>query len=264
MNYKLVAIDLDDTLLNNDAIITPRSKEAIKKSIEKGVIVTLATGRMFQSALPFAREIGLTSPLITYQGSLVKYADGREISHLPLATDLAEQAVKLIRPKGIHMNLYYSDDLYVFEVNKWAEQYSRMTKVPINILKSLKEKTISPTKIVLMGDYYELDLIDGKLQAEFGSFVNLSRAKPHLLEISHPEATKGMALKKLAESFDIKREQVMAFGDELNDLDMLEYAGYGVAVENAHKRIKEVADRVALSNHEDGVAATLEELILSK
>ena len=263
MDYKLIAMDLDDTLLNQDSIITPRSKEAISKAIKKGVIVTFATGRMFRATLPFAQEVGITSPLITYQGSLVKYADGREISHLPLAFDLAEEAVKLIRPKGIHMNLYYSDDLYVFEINKWAEHYSKMAKVPINILRSLEEKPISPTKIVLMGDQYELDLVDGKLHAEFGSFVNLTRAKPHLLEISHPEATKGMALKKLAESLNIERKEVMAFGDELNDLDMLQYAGYSVAVENANKRLKQIADKVALSNREDGVASTIEEMILS-
>ncbi|SMB85509.1 hypothetical protein SAMN00017405_1646 [Desulfonispora thiosulfatigenes DSM 11270] len=262
MDYKLVAIDLDDTLLNEDRVISQRSKNIIKESILKGVLVTFATGRMFKSALPYALEIGLTIPLITYQGALVKYADGREISHLPLSLDLAKDVVNFIRPKGIHMNLYYSDDLYVFEVNKWAEHYAKMTQVPINILNSLEEKPIAPTKIVLMGDSNELEGLNEGLKAEFGGHTNLTRSKPHLLEISHPEATKGMALKRLAESMNIKREQVIAIGDELNDLDMIEYAGCGVAIGNACDELKQVADIITLSNEDDGVAAILEKLIL--
>lgn len=262
MKYKLIVIDLDDTLLDNDKIISNRAKKAIQASILKGTLVTFATGRMYKSALPYALDIGLTIPLITYQGALVKYTDGREIYHLSLPIDLAKKIVEFIRPFGIHMNIYFKDELYALKETEWGKHYAENNNVKLNIIDSLDDKNIAPTKIVLIGESEALTDLHKKLHEKFKDYVDLTRSKPEFLEISHPEATKGEALKKLANILKIPREEIIAIGDEMNDLDMIEYAGCGVAIGNACEKLKKAADIVTLSNNDDGVADVIERLIL--
>jgi len=262
MDYKLIAIDLDDTLLRTDLTISERAKKAITSCMEKEVLVTFATGRMFCSALPYALDLGLDLPLITYQGALVKYADGREVYHRPIELDVAKEVIEFGKPSGLHINVYIGDELYMEGSTRWGKEYAAIAKVPIHFLnlpEDLKEK---PTKILFIGESAELDEMAQKLVDKFPDTINVTKSKDIFLEVSHPKATKGNALKELAESLHIDSKQVIAIGDNMNDLDMIRYAGCGAAVANAVDALKEAADFVTVSNDDDGVAEVIEKLVL--
>ena len=264
MIYKLVAIDLDDTLLKGDLTISERAKKAISQCMAQGTLVTFATGRMFSSALPYALDLKLDLPLITYQGALVKYADGREVYHRPLELPLAQEILRFLKPKGIHINVYINDQLYMEELTEQGRKYKAIAKVPIffiNLPGDIKE---DPSKIVLIGESEELDQVQKELDSRYSSQINTTKSKPFFLEISHPLATKGIALKELAQSLDIKQEEVIAIGDNLNDLDMIAYAGCGVAVGNAVAELKAIANFITANNEDDGVAEAIEKLVLRK
>jgi len=263
MDYKLIAIDLDDTLLKNDLTISKRAKKAIQQSIAKDTLVTLATGRMYRSALPYALDLGLDLPLITYQGALVKYADGLEVYHRPLDLLLAREVINFVKPSGLHINGYVNDELYMEKATEYGKRYAAMSKAPIHFLQMPQDLKGDLTKILLIGESHELDQMQDKLTENFTDQINITKSKDHFLEISHPMATKGNALRELADSLNISREQVIAIGDNMNDLDMIKYAGCGVAVNNAVESLKLAADLVTNSNEDDGVAEVIEKLVIN-
>lgn len=265
---KLVAIDLDDTLLRDDLTISQFSMDILKEVQEAGVIVTLATGRMLPSARPYAEQLGFDVPLITYQGALVKNVfSGDVLYNCPLSQEVASMVIQYGRKRKIHVNLYVEDKLFVERVTKAGEHYERLAGVPFTIvddLEELLEKNL-PYKMLLIDDQQVIDQELEELReilrvAELDA--HLTKSKPTYLEVNHPQATKGIALKKLAECLEISREQVVAFGDSFNDLEMLEFAGYGFAVANAYPEVRAKARYTTASNNEDGVALALQELVL--
>ncbi len=264
-DIKLIAIDLDDTLLKNDLTISPRAKRAIAKSVDKGVAVTLATGRMYASALPYALDLKIDLPLITYQGALVKYADGRVVYHQPLPLALAGELIDFIRPYGLHVNLYINDELFMEELSPEGHRYKKLSRVPVHKVDDLSEAlTAEPSKIVVIAEKEKLDILTRDLSILCGGDFNVTRSKPHFLELGHPKATKGLALESLANSMNLVARQVMAVGDSWNDLDMIQYAGLGVAMENAAPEIKQQADYITCANDDDGVAEAIEKWVLNE
>ncbi|MGI6225822.1 MAG: Cof-type HAD-IIB family hydrolase [Peptococcales bacterium] len=262
MEYKLIAIDLDDTLLRNDLTISERAQKAISTAIEKGTLVTFATGRMYCSALPYALDLGLDLPLITYQGALVKYADGREVYHRPIELEIAKEVIRFTKPFGIHTNAYINDELYMEEATGWGKQYAKIAKAPVHYVELPNTLEQDPTKILFIDESDKLDELAEKIAQKFPKVINITKSQKTFLEISHPKATKGNALRELAESLGINRQQVIAIGDNMNDLDMIEYAGCGVAVGNAVTPLKDAADLIVKSNNDDGVAEAIENLVL--
>lgn len=262
-DIKLIAIDLDDTLLHNDLTISERARTAIRKAVAKGVHVTLATGRMYRSALPFALDLQLNLPLITYQGALVKYADGREVYHRPIPVQTARELVQFLLPYGYHVNIYIDDELYMEKNSPEGQRYVAIARVPINMVENLPDALIKePSKIVVIADSLDLDQLALDARRFFGSSLHLTKSKPTFLEFAHVKATKGLALAHLASSLGISAGSVMAIGDSPNDLDMIEYAGWGVAMENAVPEVKEKARYVTRSNDDDGVAEAIEKLVI--
>lgn len=263
LDIKLIAIDLDGTLLRNDLTISPRAQEAITRATERGVCVTLATGRMFASALPFACELNLNLPLITYQGALVKYADGRVVYHKPLSIKKAKAVVDFILPYGYHLNVYINDELYMGKDSPEGKRYASISKVPVHLVDNLPDIiTQGPTKLLVIAKEEQLDMLAGDLGDCFGNSINITKSSPYFLEIGNKEATKGRALKKLALSMGLNASQVMAIGDSWNDLDMIEYAGLGVAMANAQPEVKKAARYVTCNNDDDGVAEAIEKWVL--
>lgn len=264
-NYRMIAIDLDDTLLTKDLTISPRTKEYIRRAREAGVHVTLATGRMYQSALPYARELALNLPLITYQGALVKETvSGEELLHLPLPLDLAREVISRIAPH-FHTNVYVDDTLYVEKLTPEAVQYGRVCGVvPHPVGDLLKFLDRAPTKVLAVGKENELNILREQMQRYFGSALHITKSKPHFLEFSHPLATKGHALDMLARRWGLRADQVIAIGDSDNDLEMLDYAGLGVVMGNARPEVQARADYITRSNDEDGVAEVIARFVLAE
>jgi hypothetical protein len=262
--YKLIAIDMDDTLLNDQLEITARSLEAVRRVRDQGINITLSTGRMFCSVKPYADQLGINLPLITYQGAMVKNGlSGEVLIHNTIPLDLARDVIANLQQQHYHINLYVDDKLYVEKETPIGVDYARICRVNLNPVGDLLEFLQQPpTKIVAISTEEKIDSLKLDMQKFYGKQLHIGKSKPTFLEFSHPDATKGHALAMLADIFNVPQHQVMAIGDGDNDIEMLEYAGLGVVVANARDHIKQLADYITDSNNEDGVAKVLEKLVL--
>ncbi|PKM47325.1 MAG: Cof-type HAD-IIB family hydrolase [Firmicutes bacterium HGW-Firmicutes-8] len=262
--FKLIAVDLDDTLLDDDLRVSLRTRQALKKAAEKGMIVTIATGRMYRSALPMALDLNIGGPIITYQGALVKNScSGEVLVDRPVPLDLARIVLAEGYKAGVHMNVYLNDTLLIDSITPEGAGYAKLAQVEMVPVGSLLEFLKNdPTKVLYIADPSLLDRLKGELQKKFAQSLYITKSKPNYLEFMHPQATKGRALKALVERCGIARDETMAFGDSYNDLDMIEFAGMGVAMGNAPEDVKKKADYVTSTNNDDGVAEVIEKYVL--
>lgn len=261
--YRLVALDLDDTLLGRDLVFTPRVRRAVQAAMDVGLMVTLATGRMFRSALPLARELGMTLPIICYQGALVKDPLSMEVLfHRPVPLENARQIIQMTRNWGLHVNVYVDDELYVARVTPEAESYVRIAQVPVHPVGDLLEFLKSPpTKVVIVSDEATIDRVMGDLRKMFGQTLYVTKSLPMFCEIAHPGCNKGTALAFLAAHLGVSREETVAVGDGLNDLEMVQWAGLGIAMGNAPQQLRDAAGWVTGPLQEDGAAQALERIL---
>lgn len=265
MDIKLIACDLDDTLLRPDLTIAPECKKALQEAVRKGVVVTIATGRMFRAAKRYAEELEIKGvPLIIYQGAWVRTLEGKDLYSRPLSAEDALLVLNTIRPYGFHYQTYHEDELYMERITPEGEAYARLSGSPVHIVPDLEMLAHNePLKFVVINyREKELSIMESELKQKIGDKVSIVRSKPHFLEISHLKATKGYALKAVSDHFGIDRSQVMAIGDSYNDLDMIEWAGLGVAMGNSWAEVKAKADYVTLSNEEEGVAEAIRRFVL--
>ncbi len=264
--YRLVAVDLDDTLLDSALQVSPRTVRALARAREKGVIVTLATGRMFRSAAPIARRLGIDVPIITYQGALVKHPlTGAELLHRTLPNEVARAIITRLQEYDHHINVYLDDRLCMEKLTPEGKRYADLSQVEAYVVGDLLSfmGKRNPTKVLTIASEEKILIQMRDLQALFpAEQVHITRSKPYFLEFSHPLATKGQALQYLATHYGIPREAVMAVGDGYNDLDMVAYAGLGVMMGNARDEVKQYADFITASNDADGVAEAIERFIL--
>ncbi len=269
MDFRLIAADLDDTLLDNNSKITFRTREAIRKAVAKGVLFVIATGRMFKTSIAYMEELDIdcNCPLINYHGALIKTSQSEEvIFHRPLEHDLALNLIKEAEQLDCHISLFVGDDLYIKEENEFSRYYQSLTGLEMQAVGDLSvylgNNKINPSKIsVICLDSY-IDGVENRLKGCFGEKLSILQSRPYFLEITDRRATKGQALSWLAHKLGIKPEEVMAFGDGYNDVDMLEFAGLGVAVANARPEVIRSADMITSSNSEDGVAEVIEKYVL--
>lgn len=258
MSIELIAIDLDDTLLDSRLRISESCRYALGRARDAGVKITLATGRMYRSARPYALELEMEVPLITYQGALVKTAISNEaIYYQPVPSNLALEVVKAARAYGYHYQTYLDDSLYMERLSPEGIIYSKLAGVEPVIEPDLPRRIAEeePTKIIIVQNQFELmQRLEEDLKKEFDGLLYITRSKPNYLEVMNLRATKASGLKAVSEYLGIDRTSIMALGDSYNDIDMLQWAGIGVAVGNAPKEVQEAADFVTASNDEDGVA----------
>ncbi|RST74242.1 HAD family phosphatase [Siminovitchia acidinfaciens] len=261
--YKMIAIDLDDTLLTDQLIISRGTIEAIQQAVDAGIVVTIATGRMYSSAKKIARSLDLNVPLITYQGALVKEANGEDIHYERLIDpETAHQLIEFAKYEDLHLQVYQDDTLYSSSENKLLQQYANDVKVPYVIepdLAKLAGRGFDKMLFIDAPDY--LDKLQDELRSLFGQRAHITKSRPFYLEITHPEANKGLALLHLAGRLGIDRSEIIGIGDSYNDLDLIMSAGLGVAMGNAVDELKKQADYVTYSNNEEGVRHVIEKFI---
>jgi len=241
-------------------ILRPRTREAIARVRKAGVHVILATGRMFRAVLPYALQAALDEPVVCYQGAVVaEPQSGKWLRHVPIPLDLAREAIRALHDEGFGMNCYVNDELYVAEITPEARQYADFQDIELHavgdVLSWLREP---PTKLVVIDDPVVLDGLEERMKARFDGRMYISKSLPYFLEFAAPGVTKAAGLHFLAQHLGFARERTVAFGDGENDIELVEWGGYGVAVENAHDRVKAVADLVCPSVDEEGVAQVLE------
>lgn len=262
MHYKLIAADLDYTLLRSDGTISAFTRDTIRRCMEAGVGLTFATGRMYCSALPFAQRLQLQLPLITYQGALLKGLDGRVMHALHLPQDMARELEKILHKSGMHYTIYADEKMYFSTFGQQFLDYARHIGVePLAAPRGLG--TLAVTQFGVFGEPELIQQLQRSIATQFGAGLHTVITNGRFLEICHPMAQKSYGLQQLAQHLGIARKEIIAIGDNNNDLDMLRYAGLGVAVENAVPAAKAAADRLTASNDEDGVAKLIAELVLS-
>jgi Cof subfamily protein (haloacid dehalogenase superfamily) len=225
--------------------------------------VLVVTGRMFRSIRPYLLEAGLHDPVVCYQGAVV--ADpvtGEWLRHEPIPLQLAREAVATIEADGLALNCYVDDELYVAEINDANRAYADFQNLelhPVGPLLDWLEQP--PTKLVVVDDPKVLDAYEVRMKAAFGDRLYISKSLPYFLEFASPLVTKGSGLQFLAEHLGFVASDAIAFGDGENDVELVEWAGYGIAVANAHERVKAVADYVCPPVDEEGVAQVIEALL---
>lgn len=260
---RCVGIDLDDTLLRTDRTISPIDKAAIKKAVERGIKVLLASGRMVQSMGPYIRELGLEVPVIAYNGAIIQEVlSGQILYHRPVPLEEARLMVPIFREAGIHLNVYLNDELYMDDLTTWGRKYAANAGVePRPVGDLLNYLTEPPHKLLAAGAIELIDPLQTQLQEKFEGRLQFVKSKPNYLEILAPEVSKGEALRELTTGWGIKREEVMAIGDAPNDLSMVAWAGAGVAIGNADPLVKEKATLIVADHDHNGVAEAFAELI---
>jgi len=264
--YRLIATDIDDTLLTDDLIITEGTKAALAEAVQQGCVVTLATGRMHSSAKQIAGQLELNVPIITYQGALIKNLLDDEVLYERLVPeDAALMIVEFVKERGLHLQGYVDDRLLSMEENEKIRKYAELTKVPYEVegdFYAVAKK--GSAKLLIIDEPEVLDALTPQLRAVVGERVHITKSKPNYLEIVHPEASKGNALLHLAAHYGIPREATIGIGDSWNDRELVQTAGLGVAMANAVDALKEIADYITLSNNDEGVRAVVEKFILGR
>jgi Cof subfamily protein (haloacid dehalogenase superfamily) len=262
--YKLFATDLDGTLFGPEMVLTPRLRRAIQALQARDCHVVIATGRMYKAALPFWKELALTSPLITYQGALVRHpSTGLDLYHRPLGVPLATEAIQALEEAGMHVNLYVDDSLYIKRRGPEAESYLALARIEPCMCHEWQEALVlgGPTKIVGIGTEKQVADWGAVLKARFGDRLFITPSLPTFLEMAHPEINKGHALRQVAAHLGVEMKHVVAVGDGMNDQEMLITAGLGVAMGNAPEALKAQANRVTAPVSDEGAARLIEALI---
>lgn len=237
----------------------PRTIAALQRARATGLHVIVVTGRMVQSIRQAMAPAALDDPVICYQGAVVADADGKWLRHEPIPLELARETIAALADEGWSPNVYVDDELYVAEDTAEARRYSDLNKIPFHVVGPLLGwLEAPPTKLVVVGDSAQLDALRPRMEERFGDREHIAKSLPYFLEFAKKGVTKGAGLDFLAEHLGFTREQTIAFGDGENDIELVEWAGYGVAVGNAHDRVKELADFVCPPVTEEGVAQVLD------
>ncbi len=262
---KMLVLDIDGTIFRKDYTATKRVKDTLKKIVEKGIKVVLCTGRMYAATKQIAKELGLTTPVICYQGGLVKnFCDNEKtLWERTMEKTLALDVIKELKKRKVFFNLYINDILMVEEDNYLIRQYVDARNIKYEVVNNCEELDLTGVnKILAIDDDTKLiENLQKEMAEKYKDKLYVIRSTPRFCEFSNPEATKGNALRYLAKMWDLKQEEIMACGDQDNDIEMLLAAGTKVAMGNATEDLKKIADYVTDTVDNDGVVKAVEKFI---
>jgi Cof subfamily protein (haloacid dehalogenase superfamily) len=268
VSYQLLALDIDGTIVANDLAIRPEVTTAIAAAQARGIRVTLATGRMYGSTLPYAKRLGIHDPLICYQGGMIRDPLTHEIyEHTTMPGELAAEASELLGQAGIFVIAYVNERMCVTHRAPELENYLRWHPEGIEVVIAPElagyVTANPPTKLLFTAPAEVVEREMLRMAGHFGDRLAVIRSHAIFGELTAPGVSKGSALKTLAARLGIPREQVVAIGDHENDLPMIAWAGLGLAMGNAIPAAREVADAVIPSVEEAGVAWAIERYLLT-
>lgn len=267
LNKKLIAIDLDGTTLNQDSMITSKTKETLKKAINAGHHVSIATGRPFRMSHQFYQQLELTTPMVNFNGALVhipnQHWDGERetLINREIAFEILSQK------KQLNLDFIAAENRDTFFIDSFDffdEKIFASSRPGEKNLLSPKNLTTNPTSLLVRTDKRFAGAVSAELTRQFGSYVDVRTwgGPTAILEIVSKGIQKAKGVQEIANYLSIDQKDVIAFGDEHNDLELLDYAGRGVAMANGTDQLKGIANDVTpLSNQEDGLAVYLEKLL---
>ncbi|RSK26436.1 HAD family phosphatase [Bacillus sp. HMF5848] len=260
----LIALDLDGTLLTDEKKISSRTKETIFKLKEQGHVVCIATGRPFRSSSMYYKELELTSPIVNFNGAFVHHPldDNWGVYHTPLDLNAVKEIVTASEKYNLkNIIAEIMDEVYFhYHDERLLDIFSfGDPKVTTGDLREILPK--DPTSILIHAEESHVDEIRRHLSDVHAELVDHRRwgAPWHVIEIVRTGMNKAVGLQRLSDHYGIPKERIIAFGDEDNDLEMIEYAGTGVAMGNAIDQLKGIANEITATNEEDGIGLFLEE-----
>lgn len=264
---RLAAFDLDGTVMGPDQRISPRVRAALAAAQARGAVVTLATGRMFSTVLPYALDLKLTAPLVACQGGWIQWPHtDTPLLRTPLPVDIARDAIALAEQQDWHTVLYADGEIFLRELRETSSFYAALLGLD-NALVTDWEQVLAthiPDKVLFVAEPEAIPAMGELLRATFDGRAQVFRSHARFIEVVPLGVDKGAGLAWLAAYLGISCAEVLAVGDQENDLPMVQWAGIGVAMGNATAHLQAAADWIAPSLEEDGVAAALERFVLQE
>ncbi len=260
----LVALDLDGTLMGGNLQIAPRVRKAVEEVQQRGIITTLATGRMFTTTLPFAESLGINAPLICYQGGWIQAPEGDVLHRTALPQKLAKSAIALGHAHNWHTVLYADGVINIEEMRYPLTFYERLLgpNAEINPDFDAVLEVHTADKVLYVAEPEKIPLMAQILNPHFDGTAEVVQSHQMFIEVVPKSVNKGQALSWLAAYYGISQQAVLAIGDQENDISMLTWAGLGIAMGNAVPAVRSVADWIAPTLESDGAGVALERFVL--
>ncbi|CAI9392088.1 MULTISPECIES: Cof-type HAD-IIB family hydrolase [Bacillaceae] len=267
MSYKMIVLDMDDTLLTDNHTISDATKKALMLVQENGVKVVLASGRLTYAIEDAAEELRLAeygSFILSFNGAKITNCKTKEeLFSSTLPPETVHDLYDLSQRENVWIHTYMEDEIITQQNNPFTEIEADITGLPIKTVSDFKQTVSSPVvKVLMVKEEEHLKVVEAKLQQELAEHLSVMRSKPFFLEFTELGVTKGTSLAILIEKLGITREEVIAIGDSYNDVAMIEFAGLGVAMGNAPDDVKALANYVTDTNNNDGVAKVIHTFIL--
>ena len=265
MSIKLFVSDIDGTLLLPGKNPSQKNLDAIKKMQEAGIIFTIATGRMYSAAVPIAKFAGVTAPIISYNGAMIKTLSGEVLHSDYLPPEMVLELINFFEEKNVHLQTYSEDILRFPERNKFTKAYEASQRVSGGAVgwDGLKKFTSKVCKVLgIFESVEENEKISAELKEKFGDKIEVTKSAPMFAEVMNSGTSKAAAVKILAEKFNIRKDEVATIGDSDNDLPMLLAAGTGIAMGNADEEVKKSCKAITSTCEEDGFAEAVYKFIL--
>ena len=268
---ELIALDIDGTLVGDDLIIGPDTRAAVKAATRRGVHVSLVTGRMVSSALRFASELGLTEPIVGYQGGLIRSMPepgskrlGRLLVHTPIRAQVAREIVEWTRLQGLDPHLNHLERFVLRADDPRADDYSAFMGARAELVVDLAGSIRHPiTKVLAVGEPPLPTRLAPLARARFDGDADVTISHPRFLEFVAPGVSKGRAVRWLARRLGVALGATLAIGDQWNDLEMIREVGHGTAMPTAPQAVQAAARYIAPTVADEGVARMIEMLVLS-
>ena len=261
---KMIATDIDGTILPYHGEFSQKTKDCIKRLNDSGIKVILVTGRMHSSATPLAAQLGLNLPIISYQGGLIKDMSGKTLFQTELNSDVAKEIINWGRKNNVHLNLYIDDKLYVEQDDEIIKYYIQGKFVDYTVC-SFDDLEIKNVNKLLAIDIHDADRVTSWVDILKEKYPDLYIVKstPYFGEIGSANAKKSLGVEFLCKMWGIDKSEVMAIGDQNNDIDLIQAGGIGIAMENGTPELKQVADYITNSVENDGFVSAVEKFIFS-
>ena len=267
---RLITLDIDGTLVGEDLVIGERTRSAIAEAMRRGIAVSLVTGRMATSALPFARALGLTDPIVAQQGALVRAMpepgskrQGRLLFHRALKPEVTVEIVGWCQERDLTPHFNYLEWMIVASDESRLDEYRLFVGDRLRVVPDIQARAHGPvTKVVAIGEgEHSLDVLD-EARAHFAGRAEVTLSHPRFLEFLAPRVSKGLGVRWLARRAGVPLGQCLAIGDQYNDLEMISEVGHGVAMPSAPAAVKAAARYVAPPVVEEGAAQMIERIAL--
>ena len=261
--YRLMAFDMDDTLLAPGGIITERTMAALRRAMAAGVYVVLASGRMLEAMLPTAQHIGVNGPMVLYNGGMVyDTVNNRTVSRTVVPLETARAILRMAEEKGVYAQAYPGEGYFAHEYTRYTDMYEKHIKVKCNITGAPLSEwiTTGQVKMLFIGEKEQSAERIAMFSEAFPD-VSFMNSKPHYIEVVAKTTDKAVALDAAVRDLGLTPEECIAFGDGQNDVSMLNYVGAGYCMQNASEGVKAKCRLFAPSNAEDGCAQVIERLL---